>query len=68
MPQEKLPSILQKSYDYREAAEALRLSYAHLRKLVSQRKIPFTKVGGKVLFSESQLLSICREVLPTNGE
>jgi excisionase family DNA binding protein len=41
--------------DVEEAAELLRLAPATLRNWVSQRKIGFIKLGGKVLFRQSDL-------------
>ena len=34
----------------RELSKWLRLSESHVYSLVSKKKIPFTKIGGKVLF------------------
>jgi excisionase family DNA binding protein len=46
--------------DVPEAAEYLRIAPKTLYGLVSQRRIPFRKVGRRVLFLESELLEWTR--------
>lgn len=39
----------------RELGKWLRLSESHIYSLVSKKKIPFTKIGGKVLFDRQTI-------------
>ncbi|MFZ4617800.1 MAG: helix-turn-helix domain-containing protein [Rectinemataceae bacterium] len=41
--------------DWREAAVLLRMAPQSIRNLTSTRKIPFLKIGGKVLFVRDDL-------------
>ncbi len=41
--------------DYRELAEYLGLSPITLRKKVSEKEIPYTKVGGRVRFRRTDI-------------
>jgi excisionase family DNA binding protein len=41
----------------RELAKWLRLSESHIYTLVSKKKIPFNKVGGKVLFDRQRIIN-----------
>lgn len=42
--------------DIKEASKMLRLSSHSLYKMTSGKKIPFIKLGGKVLFDEKDLV------------
>jgi excisionase family DNA binding protein len=48
-------SILDDLLTVRELSKWLRLSESHIYTLVSKKKIPFNKVGGKVLFDKQQI-------------
>lgn len=39
----------------RELGKWLRLSESHIYSLVSKKKIPYTKIGGKVLFDKQAI-------------
>lgn len=41
---------------YREAAEILRISELTLRKWVAERRVPFCKIGGRVIFEPERLM------------
>lgn len=45
-------TILEDLITVRELATWLRLSESHIYALISKKKIPFNKVGGKVLFDK----------------
>ena len=45
-------TILEDLITVRELATWLRLSESHIYSLISKKKIPFNKVGGKVLFDK----------------
>jgi excisionase family DNA binding protein len=47
--------ILDELMTVRELSKWLRLSESHIYSLVSKKKIPFNKVGGKVLFDKQQI-------------
>ena len=47
--------ILDDLLTVRELAKWLRLSESHIYSLVSKKKIPFNKIGGKVLFDKQQI-------------
>ena len=47
--------ILDDLLTVRELGKWLRLSESHIYSLVSKKKIPFNKVGGKVLFDKQQV-------------
>lgn len=47
--------ILDDLMTVRELGKWLRLSESHIYSLVSKKKIPFNKVGGKVLFDKQQI-------------
>jgi len=47
--------ILDDFLTVRELSKWLRLSESHIYSLVSKKKIPFKKVGGKVLFDKQQI-------------
>ena len=40
----------------KEAAEFLRISIATINRLMKKRKIPFSKINGKVLFQRKDLI------------
>jgi excisionase family DNA binding protein len=42
--------VLEELLTVRELGKWLRLSESHIYSLVSKKKIPYSKVGGKVLF------------------
>jgi len=44
--------------DYSAAAQYLHLSPFTLRKWVSEKRIPFVKLGSRVFFTKTQLASI----------
>jgi excisionase family DNA binding protein len=46
---------MQRLYDYRGAAELLRISPQTLRGWVSKGRVPYLKLGGAVRFTERQL-------------
>jgi excisionase family DNA binding protein len=48
-------AILDDLLTVRELSKWLRLSESHIYTLVSKKKIPFNKVGGKVLFDKQQV-------------
>ena len=48
-------SILDDLLTVRELSKWLRLSESHIYTLVSKKKIPYNKVGGKVLFDKQQI-------------
>jgi len=48
-------AILDDFLTVRELSKWLRLSESHIYTLVSKKKIPFNKVGGKVLFDKQQI-------------
>lgn len=48
-------AILDDFLTVRELSKWLRLSESHIYSLVSKKKIPFNKVGGKVLFDKQQI-------------
>ena len=41
----------------RDVATLLKISVPSIRRLQQQRQIPFIKIGGRVLFSKSDILS-----------
>jgi excisionase family DNA binding protein len=48
-------TILDDLLTVRELSKWLRLSESHIYSLVSKKKIPYNKVGGKVLFDKQQI-------------
>ena len=48
-------AILDDLLTVRELSKWLRMSESHIYTLVSKKKIPFNKVGGKVLFDKQQI-------------
>ena len=42
-------------YDIKEMSKYLKKSEASVRKLIWERKIPYYKIGGKILFMESDI-------------
>ena len=48
-------TILDDLLTVRELAKWLRLSESHIYSLVSKKKIPYNKVGGKVLFDKQKI-------------
>ena len=42
----------------KEAAEFLRISIATIDRLMRDRKIPFSKINGKVLFQKKDLIDL----------
>ena len=40
----------------KEAAEFLRISLSTIKKLMKEKKIPFSKINGRVLFLKKDLL------------
>ena len=42
-------------YDLKEIAKYLRRSELSVRRLVWEKKIPFYKIGGKILFKETDI-------------
>ncbi len=42
----------------KEAAELLRISIATIDRLMRDRKIPFSKINGKVLFQKKDLIDL----------
>ena len=53
-----------KLYNVKEASEALGLKECTLRVWIQNRKIPYTKVGRAVRFTEEQLTEVCKPVAP----
>lgn len=51
-----------KLYNIKEASEALGLKENTLRVWIMNRKIPYTKVGRAVRFTEEQLKAVCKPV------
>jgi excisionase family DNA binding protein len=47
--------ILDDLLTVRELGKWLRLSESHIYSLVSKKKIPYTKIGGKVLFDKQAI-------------
>jgi excisionase family DNA binding protein len=47
--------ILDDLLTVRELSKWLRLSESHIYSLISKKKIPYNKVGGKVLFDKQQI-------------
>jgi excisionase family DNA binding protein len=43
--------------DTAEAAEFLRIGRSTLYRLVEQRKVPFRRAGGKILFLQDELIA-----------
>ena len=39
-----------------QLAELLAITERHIRRLVAERRIPFTKVGGRLRFNEARVL------------
>lgn len=51
-----------KLYNVKEASEALGIKENTLRVWILNRKIPYTKVGKAVRFTEEQLTEVCKPV------
>ena len=47
-----------KLYDYFEAADILGLSHNTLRQWVSRKRVPYTKLGKRTVFTSEQLHQI----------
>lgn len=47
--------ILDDLLTVRELSKWLRMSESHIYTLVSKKKIPFNKIGGKVLFDKQKI-------------
>ncbi len=50
----KIPAL----YNYAESAKLLRLSVFTLRRWNSEKRIPHHKIGGRVLFSQENIIEI----------
>jgi excisionase family DNA binding protein len=48
-------TILDDLLTVRELSKWLRLSESHIYSLVSKKKVPYNKVGGKVLFDKQKI-------------
>jgi excisionase family DNA binding protein len=47
--------MIQKLITAKELSESLRITTRHLYNLVNQKKIPYFKANGKLLFSEEKI-------------
>lgn len=52
------PTTKLKLFNYSEAAELLGISQNTLRQYVSRKRIPFTKIGRNVRFTQDQIQEI----------